>query len=215
MVLPTQRFGEEAPSGRYVAFSRQKEVDRRTGVTTADPGATSNQPALGTARGAFFGTSEFIFDPRVVYDRDWQRWVLVASRQSTSSNDTVRRFFLLQCLRLRTQPAPQDFKIVRQSAIRGNTGVCQSNFSRSSKDRSHGCFNTERQLIKLVRYFSLDDSDRVVIDEHRGDHNRLGFAVQLCTARLLNTFLENLSEYPFLPLAFLRRTRNLRVRARR
>jgi hypothetical protein len=44
--------------------------------------------------GAFFGTSEFIFDPRVVYDRDWQRWILVASRASTSSNDTVRRFFL-------------------------------------------------------------------------------------------------------------------------
>ena len=31
MVLPAQRFGEEALSGRYVAFSRQKEVDRRTG----------------------------------------------------------------------------------------------------------------------------------------------------------------------------------------
>jgi hypothetical protein len=47
-----------------------------------------------TALVAFFGTSEFIFDPRVVYDRDWQRWVLVASRKSTSSTDTVRRFFL-------------------------------------------------------------------------------------------------------------------------
>ena len=30
MVLPAQRFGEEALSGRCVAFSRQKEVDRRT-----------------------------------------------------------------------------------------------------------------------------------------------------------------------------------------
>jgi hypothetical protein len=47
-----------------------------------------------TALGAFFGTSESIFDPRVVYDRDWQRWVLVATRRSTSSTDTVRRFFL-------------------------------------------------------------------------------------------------------------------------
>jgi hypothetical protein len=28
---PAQRFGEEALSGRFVAFSRQKEVDRRTG----------------------------------------------------------------------------------------------------------------------------------------------------------------------------------------
>src|SRR6202795_4926736 len=31
MVLPAQRFGEEALSGRCVAFSRQKEVDRRAG----------------------------------------------------------------------------------------------------------------------------------------------------------------------------------------
>jgi hypothetical protein len=31
MVLSAQRFGEEALSGVYVAFSRQKEVDRRTG----------------------------------------------------------------------------------------------------------------------------------------------------------------------------------------
>jgi hypothetical protein len=51
-------------------------------------------PGKSTALGAFFGTSESIFDPRVVYDRDWQRWVLVATRKSTSSTDTVRRFFL-------------------------------------------------------------------------------------------------------------------------
>jgi len=31
MVLSAQRFGEEALNGVYVAFSRQKEVDRRTG----------------------------------------------------------------------------------------------------------------------------------------------------------------------------------------
>ena len=43
---------------------------------------------------AFFGSTEFIFDPRVVYDRDWRRWVIVASRKSTSATDAVRRFFL-------------------------------------------------------------------------------------------------------------------------
>ena len=31
MIPSAQRFGEEALSGVYVAFSRQKEVDRRTG----------------------------------------------------------------------------------------------------------------------------------------------------------------------------------------
>jgi hypothetical protein len=35
MVLLAQRFGEEALSGRCVAFSRQMEVDRRTDESTA------------------------------------------------------------------------------------------------------------------------------------------------------------------------------------
>jgi hypothetical protein len=49
---------------------------------------------------------------------------------------------------------------------------------------------------------ALDGADLKIIGERRGDHNRLGFAVQLCTVRFLGT-LENLSETAPGAVAFL------------
>jgi hypothetical protein len=44
---------------------------------------------------------------------------------------------------------------------------------------------------QLARHFHLDDANRAFVGEHRGDHNRLGVAVQHGSIRLLGTFLED------------------------
>ena len=49
----------------------------------------------------------------------------------------------------------------------------------------------------IANYFFLDDQDRELIRSKRGQFSRLGYALQLTTARFIGTFYSDLTEIPY------------------
>ncbi|WP_434614902.1 DUF4158 domain-containing protein [Arthrobacter sp. A5] len=55
----------------------------------------------------------------------------------------------------------------------------------------------------LERFCLLDDTDLALVGKRRGGHNRLGFAVQLATVRVVGRFLANPVDVPWTLVEFL------------
>lgn len=68
---------------------------------------------------------------------------------------------------------------------------------------AYGRFAGVPSRAQLERFFWLDDADRLLVEQDRRDHNRLGFALELGTVRFLGTFLPDPLQVPWPVVEFL------------
>jgi hypothetical protein len=69
-------------------------------------------------------------------------------------------------------------------------------FLSDQEAKAYGRYGPSVPQADLERFFYLDDADLALVAGLRGDHNRLGFSVQLATARFIGRFLAPLDGVP-------------------
>jgi hypothetical protein len=65
------------------------------------------------------------------------------------------------------------------------------------KVAGYGRFDGVPSRADLERFFFLDDADKDLLGDRRGDHNRLGLMLQTTTVRYVGRFLEDPLDVPW------------------
>lgn len=78
-------------------------------------------------------------------------------------------------------------------------------FLTAEQEARYGRFTDELTEAELARSFYLDAKDWDMLGGRRGDHNRLGLAVQLTSVRYLGSFPDDLAALPLTVITYLAR----------
>ena len=68
---------------------------------------------------------------------------------------------------------------------------------------AYGRYAEDPSQANLERVLFLDDENPNLVNQHRGQHMKVGFALQLVTVRWLGTFPDSLAEVPAAALEFV------------
>ena len=88
-------------------------------------------------------------------------------------------------------------------AVDGGLAGCRSIFLSDALVAGYGRFDGVPSRADLERFFFLDEVDKELMGDRRGDHNRLGFVLQATTCRYVGRFLEDPLDVPWPVVEYL------------